>query len=190
MNNCLNCNREIPENKRFCNESCVREYFKDRFKNNPKKRIIPNSCKNCFKVIPEGLQFCSKSCMEELKFKQKNPSLFGISLKTKDLEYVEVDNLFTKYANANQLPKDRCEICGKKIADYQRFCSRECIKENERRQKTRKKTGYEKIIDDNYELAKEYIETVKNLRQNHPHLRKFTFREWLKRKQKLEVKNL
>ena len=107
-------------------------------------------CINCFKPILEGLQYCSKSCVDELKFKEKNPSVFDVTLVKKDLVYTEVDNLFTKYANSKR-------------------------KEHE-------KLG--KIIDDNYELSKEYIEVVKNLREKNPHLRKFSFEEWLKWKNK------
>lgn len=114
-----------------------------------------NFCKNCFKVIPKGLQYCNKSCIDELKFKEKNSSLFGVTLATEGLHYTKIDNLFTKHANSED---KECERFGK-------------------------------IINDNYKLSKEYIEIIRLNYEKHPHLPKFSFREWLKLREKLEVKN-
>ena len=116
--------------------------------------VLPNFCKNCFKPLPKSLQYCSKSCIDEIKFKEKNPSSFGVTLTTEELSYTEVDNLFTKYANSED--------------------------------KEREKLG--KIIDDNYELSKEYIEAVKLAYETEPNMPKFSFKEWLKWKNKTTEK--
>jgi len=156
MNICLTCNEEIPENKRFCNESCLRIYFKDRLKINSRNKVVSNHCKNCFKVIPKGLNFCSKRCLEKLRYKKYNFSLFGVNLKTQGLHYIEIDNPFTNYAN---------------------------VKGEERKE-------LEKIIEDNYQLSKEYIEFIKNLRKNNPHILKVSFEAWLENREGKEIKEI
>ena len=107
-----------------------------------------------------------------------------------------------------------CKNCFKPIPEGLQYCSKSCLDELKFKEenpslfnvtsatkdyvytevdnlftKYAKSEGKEreklrKIIDDNYELSKEYIEVVKNLREKNPHLRKFSFEEWLKWKNK------
>jgi len=103
-----------------------------------------------------------------------------------------------------------CKGCSKPIPDTLDYCSLHCLDKQKFGQKTSnlfdvnsatnnlvctdddsqftiyaKSTGKErkrlgKMIDDNYELCKEYIEVVRYLREKNPKLRKFSFKEWLK----------
>jgi predicted nucleic acid-binding Zn ribbon protein len=182
MNNCRNCGKEIPDDKWCCNEECVREYYSKNINEN--EALDYGSCKNCFRKLPKGLDFCCRNCLDEFKLENKNPKSLDLS-STKEFDYVEADNLFTEWAKQNKKPDDKCEICGKTIADYQRFCSRECIRENKRRVEKKKRFGIydnelEKIIEQNFRLAQQYVETIRIVRETRPDLRKFSFGEWLK----------
>ena len=182
MRNCKNCGKELPDNQWCCNEKCVREYYKK--KGAGKKYSTDNFCKNCGKELPESLQFCSKDCLDEFKFSEKHPSLLNDEISLQGLKFTDDNDLFTKWAKLNKKPDDECEICGKKIADYQRFCSRECVRKNKRRTELKKELeiyddDYEKRIDDNYKLSLQHKETVRIIRETRPRLRKFSFEEWL-----------
>lgn len=118
-----------------------------------------------------------------------------------------------------------CRNCFKVIPKSLKFCNKSCVDELKFKEKNVSVLGVkldlegihyteidnlftkyanskgkqherlEKIINDNYELSKHYIEEIKLNYENNPHLPKFSFKEWLKlrdlqsRREKLEVKN-
>jgi len=103
-----------------------------------------------------------------------------------------------------------CKGCSKLIPDSLDYCIKSCLDKQKFGQNTMnlfdvtsdttnlfytyddnlftiysKSTGKErerlgKMIEDNYGLCREYIEVVRTLRGKNPHLRKFSFEEWLK----------
>ena len=66
------------------------------------KSEVSNYCKNCGKAIPKSLTFCSKKCLDEFKEKHSHRDS-----SQENISYVEVENLFTKFANSKGKEREK-----------------------------------------------------------------------------------
>lgn len=67
MNKCLNCPKEIPENRKFCSLSCSVTH-----NNKKREKVIKlKNCLNCEKEIKRNKKFCNHSCSASFNNKNK-----------------------------------------------------------------------------------------------------------------------
>jgi len=142
-----------------------------------------NNCKNCGKDISENKWCCNESCVREYYNKKSGYK-------------AELPNV--------------CKNCFKPIPESIHFCSQSCLDKLKFSEKNasffgvrlatkdlvytdddnlftkfansagKERERFGKMMDNNYEVCKEYIEVVRTLREENPNLRKFSLFEWLK----------
>lgn len=99
---CINCEKIIPKNKKFCSSSCAASYNNKITKTKNRKSI----CKNCGKEFVPSYsstgKFCSSKCSNEYRFKEKDKKY----LKGQIHDMHTLKNHFL-FHNPN-----KCAICG------------------------------------------------------------------------------
>jgi predicted nucleic acid-binding Zn ribbon protein len=114
MKNCKNCNKQIPNSKKFCDRSCSATYNNKHYPKRTNGRSVPK-CLECGETIPKvngyykyDRKYCSNSCQGKNKHSETNQRV--ISENWGDWNKSTIDRNSKSYLI--EIHGNKCMKCG------------------------------------------------------------------------------